>query len=113
MVCGILVCPLRLPKDGNQISDLDNIRQTYKFGWDFALITLLTMAGYTWFTVRTTAWRYVSFLDAAQLLTSGFRRTRFRREANQADNKAASLAVDSLINYEAVKVTDPPLHSSI
>ena len=31
-------------------------------------------------------------------------RTRFRREANQADNKAASLAVDSLINYEAVKV---------
>ncbi|KAG8908488.1 Iron-sulfur clusters transporter atm1, mitochondrial [Tulasnella sp. 403] len=59
---------------------------TWKFGWDFAFITLLTMAGYTWFTVRTTAWR-----------------TRFRREANQADNKAASLAVDSLINYEAVK----------
>ncbi|OBZ66221.1 Iron-sulfur clusters transporter ATM1, mitochondrial [Grifola frondosa] len=59
---------------------------TYKFGWDFAAITLLTMAAYTWFTVRTTAWR-----------------TRFRREANAADNKAASVAVDSLINYEAVK----------
>ncbi|KIO26315.1 hypothetical protein M407DRAFT_24402 [Tulasnella calospora MUT 4182] len=59
---------------------------TYNFGYNFALITLLTMAAYTWFTVRTTAWR-----------------TRFRREANQADNKAASLAVDSLINYEAVK----------
>ncbi|KAG8951791.1 Iron-sulfur clusters transporter atm1, mitochondrial, partial [Tulasnella sp. 408] len=59
---------------------------TYNFGYNFALITLITMAAYTWFTVRTTAWR-----------------TRFRREANQADNKAASLAVDSLINYEAVK----------
>jgi ABC-type transport system involved in Fe-S cluster assembly fused permease/ATPase subunit len=30
---------------------------------------------------------------------------KFRREANQADNKAASLSVDSLINYEAVKVS--------
>ncbi|KAG8888925.1 Iron-sulfur clusters transporter atm1, mitochondrial [Tulasnella sp. 332] len=30
-------------------------------------------------------------------------KTRFRREANQADNKAANIAVDSLINYEAVK----------
>ena len=33
-----------------------------------------------------------------------FNRTRFRREANQADNKAATVAVDSLINFEAVKV---------
>lgn len=61
--------------------------QTYNFGWNFAAITLVTMAAYTWFTVRTTAWR-----------------TRFRREANAADNKAATVAVDSLINYEAVKV---------
>ena len=30
-------------------------------------------------------------------------RTRFRREANAADNRAATVAVDSLINYEAVK----------
>ncbi|KAF8754129.1 ABC transporter transmembrane region [Rhizoctonia solani] len=58
----------------------------WKFGSDFAWVTLATMAAYTWFTVRTTAWR-----------------TRFRREANQADNRAASTAVDSLINYEAVK----------
>ena len=33
-------------------------------------------------------------------------RTRFRREANQADNKAATVAVDSLINFEAVKVRE-------
>ncbi|KAG6840934.1 Iron-sulfur clusters transporter atm1, mitochondrial [Blastosporella zonata] len=60
---------------------------TYKFGWDFAAITVVTMAAYTWFTVRTTSWR-----------------TRFRREANKADNKAATVSVDSLINFEAVKV---------
>ena len=45
------------------------------------------MAAYTYFTVVTTSWR-----------------TRFRREANAADNKAAATSVDSLINYEAVKV---------
>ncbi|KAG9315175.1 iron-sulfur clusters transporter ATM1 [Chiua virens] len=59
---------------------------TYKFGWDFAAITATTLAAYTWFTVRTTSWR-----------------TQFRRNANKADNMAASSAVDSLINYEAVK----------
>ncbi|KAL0953186.1 hypothetical protein HGRIS_004441 [Hohenbuehelia grisea] len=59
---------------------------TYKFGWDFAAITAIALAAYTWFTVRTTSWR-----------------TRFRREANKADNKAATVAVDSLINFEAVK----------
>ncbi|KIM80460.1 hypothetical protein PILCRDRAFT_822567 [Piloderma croceum F 1598] len=59
---------------------------TYKFGWNFAAITAVTLAAYTWFTVRTTSWR-----------------TRFRREANKADNKAATVAVDSLLNYEAVK----------
>ncbi|KAF5344565.1 hypothetical protein D9756_011456 [Leucocoprinus leucothites] len=59
----------------------------YKFGWDFAAITTIALAAFTWFTVRTTSWR-----------------TRFRREANQADNKAATVAVDSLINFEAVKI---------
>ncbi|KAF5359697.1 hypothetical protein D9756_003573 [Leucocoprinus leucothites] len=59
----------------------------YKFGWDFAAITTIALAAFTWFTVRTTSWR-----------------TRFRREANQADNKAATVAVDSLINFEAAKI---------
>ncbi|WVQ84811.1 iron-sulfur clusters transporter ATM1, mitochondrial [Cryptococcus sp. DSM 104549] len=59
---------------------------SYKFGWDFAAVTAITMGLYTWFTVRTTAWR-----------------TKFRKEANAADNKGATVAVDSLINYEAVK----------
>lgn len=37
------------------------------------------------------------------ILISYIHRTQFRREANVADNKAATVAVDSLINYEAVK----------
>ncbi|KAK3313010.1 P-loop containing nucleoside triphosphate hydrolase protein [Apodospora peruviana] len=59
---------------------------TYNFGWEFAAITALTMVGYTAFTIWTTAWR-----------------TKFRRQANAADNRASTVAVDSLINYEAVK----------
>jgi hypothetical protein len=31
-------------------------------------------------------------------------RTKFRKQANAADNRAATMSVDSLINYEAVKV---------
>ena len=34
------------------------------------------------------------------------RRTKFRKDANAADNKGATVAVDSLINFEAVKVDD-------
>ncbi|AFR97089.1 iron-sulfur clusters transporter ATM1, mitochondrial [Cryptococcus neoformans C23] len=59
---------------------------SWKFGWDFAAVTAITMLLYTWFTIKTTAWR-----------------TTFRKQANAADNKGATVAVDSLINYEAVK----------
>ncbi|KAK3068137.1 Iron-sulfur clusters transporter atm1, mitochondrial [Teratosphaeriaceae sp. CCFEE 6253] len=59
---------------------------TYQFGWKFAVITASTMAAYTWFTIATTAWR-----------------TRFRKQANAADNRGATVELDSLINYEAVK----------
>lgn len=34
----------------------------------------------------------------------GLFRTKFRKQANAADNEAATTAVDSLINFEAVKV---------
>lgn len=44
------------------------------------------MVAYTAFTITTTSWR-----------------TRFRKQANAADNQGATVAVDSLINYEAVK----------
>lgn len=59
---------------------------TWQYGAKFAAVTALTMVGYTAFTIWTTAWR-----------------TKFRRQANAADNKASTVAVDSLINYEAVK----------
>ena len=59
---------------------------TYQYGAKFAAITVLTMVGYTAFTIWTTAWR-----------------TKFRRQTNAADNRASTVAVDSLINYEAVK----------
>ncbi|KAH9825457.1 Iron-sulfur clusters transporter atm1, mitochondrial [Teratosphaeria destructans] len=59
---------------------------TYQYGWQFALITSGTMIAYTWFTIATTAWR-----------------TKFRKQANAADNKGATVQLDSLINYEAVK----------
>lgn len=62
--------------------------QSWKFGWTFAAVTAATMVTYSWFTIVTTAWR-----------------TQFRKQANAADNKGATLAVDSLINYEAVKVS--------
>ena len=44
------------------------------------------MAAYTAFTIFTTSWR-----------------TKFRKAANAADNDGATVAVDSLINFEAVK----------
>lgn len=44
------------------------------------------MLAYAVFTIKTTSWR-----------------TQFRRRANAADNRGATVAVDSLINYEAVK----------
>lgn len=59
---------------------------SYKCGPTFAGVTAVTMAAYAWFTIRTTSWR-----------------TKFRKEANAADNRGATTSVDSLLNYEAVK----------
>lgn len=39
------------------------------------------------------------------------RRTRFRIEMNKADNDAGNAAIDSLLNYETVKVGSDPLPS--
>ena len=58
----------------------------YQYGAKFAAITAMTMVAYTGFTVVTTSWR-----------------TKFRKQANAADNAGATVAVDSLINFEAVK----------
>ena len=59
---------------------------SYQYGPKFAVVTAATMVAYTAFTITTTSWR-----------------TKFRKQANAADNQGATVAVDSLINYEAVK----------
>ncbi|KAJ3099374.1 Iron-sulfur clusters transporter atm1, mitochondrial [Phlyctochytrium planicorne] len=58
----------------------------YSFGYQFSAVTVGTMASYAVFTFATTAWR-----------------TKFRKQMNAADNQAASVATDSLLNFEAVK----------
>lgn len=53
---------------------------------EFALIVLVSVVLYIWFSKTTTDWR-----------------TQFIREANQADSRSNSRAVDSLLNFETVK----------
>ncbi|KAG5513602.1 hypothetical protein PMAC_001034 [Pneumocystis sp. 'macacae'] len=69
---------------------------TYQYGSHFAFITLATMILYSITTIKTTTWR-----------------TKFRKEANKADNTAASLAMDSLINYETIKSSSIKVASSL
>lgn len=66
---------------------------TYNFGAPFAAVTIGTMAAYALFTIQTTTWR-----------------SKFRRQANAADNRAANTALDSLLNYESVKYFNNESH---
>ncbi|WP_409425314.1 ABCB family ABC transporter ATP-binding protein/permease [Pseudoalteromonas sp. RW-H-Ap-1] len=59
----------------------------------FALITLLAVTIYIFFTVTVTQWR-----------------NRFIREANAADNQSNTRAIDSLLNYETVKYFNNEQH---
>lgn len=56
------------------------------FGVHYALVIVAAIVAYVWFTVFVTNWRLT-----------------FIREANLADNKTNSRAVDSLLNFESVK----------
>ena len=56
------------------------------FGGFYAAVTFVTVMAYCYFTIRVTEWRI-----------------KFRREMNDADEQAATRAVDSLLNYETVK----------
>jgi ABC-type transport system involved in Fe-S cluster assembly fused permease/ATPase subunit len=58
----------------------------FNYGPAFAAITLSSVVLFIAFSMITTDWR-----------------TRFVREANQADNQASTRAIDSLLNYETVK----------
>lgn len=59
----------------------------YIGGWPFAALTIGNVAFYSSFTLAVTRWR-----------------TQHRRQMNEAENRASSIAVDSLINFESVKL---------
>ena len=56
------------------------------FDWSYAVIILAAAVFYAVYTVKVTAWR-----------------TPFIRESNEANSRANTRAIDSLINYETVK----------
>jgi ATP-binding cassette, subfamily B, heavy metal transporter len=56
------------------------------FDWVYAVIVLVTVTLYMWFTLSATEWRI-----------------RIRREMNESDNEANTKAIDSLLNFETVK----------
>lgn len=57
-----------------------------KFGFYYALVTFICLAGYIFYTIMVTDWRL-----------------KFRREMNKQDTEANTKAVDSLLNFETVK----------
>lgn len=61
MVCGILVRHCFVCVRSIRLT-LTTREQSYNFGWDFAAITVITMAAYSWFTIKTTSWRCVASL---------------------------------------------------
>ncbi len=56
------------------------------FDWRYALVTVLMVIAYLWFTIRATEWRVA-----------------IRKSMNDSDTDANTKAVDSLLNYETVK----------
>lgn len=62
------------------------IAMTLRLDWRFAMTALATIVIYTVITFKITDWRLSH-----------------RRELNEADSRAAGLAVDSMINYETIK----------
>lgn len=62
-------------------------KQGLKCGYEFAALSFGCVSIYTIYTLLVTQWR-----------------TKFRIFMNQAENEAGNKAMDSLINYETVKV---------
>ncbi|MGH6960203.1 MAG: ABC transporter transmembrane domain-containing protein, partial [Dongiaceae bacterium] len=61
----------------------------------FALVTLVTIVGYVWYTLAITEWRI-----------------KYRRRMNEADEEANTKAIDSLLNYETVKYFNNEAHEA-
>jgi ATP-binding cassette subfamily B protein len=58
----------------------------YSYGWKYVTVVTVTVAIYTWFTVKASDWRIG-----------------IRRDMNDSDTDANTKAIDSLLNYETVK----------
>jgi ABC-type transport system involved in Fe-S cluster assembly fused permease/ATPase subunit len=58
----------------------------WSFGWLYAVVILVTVVVYVWYTYKATEWRIG-----------------IRRAMNEADNDASTKAIDSLLNFETVK----------
>ena len=56
------------------------------FGWQYAVVVIVTITLYVWFTFKVTEWR-----------------VKLRREMNDQDTDANQKAIDSLLNFETVK----------
>ena len=61
--------------------------QAWQFGPAYAAVTVGTLSTYVAFTVAVSQWR-----------------TAHRKEMNALENRASNHAIESLINYETVKV---------
>lgn len=68
---------------------------TYNLGLPYAVVATTTVAAYTAFTVKVSDWR-----------------TGIRRKMNQEESAASGKAIDSLINYETVKLFGNEKHEA-
>ncbi|MFT4923925.1 MAG: ABC-type transport system involved in Fe-S cluster assembly fused permease/ATPase subunit [Phenylobacterium sp.] len=58
----------------------------YNYGYGFAVIIVISVVSYVSYSIYATEWR-----------------TRYIREANEADSSSSTQAIDSLLNFETVK----------
>lgn len=80
--------------------------QYYNYGAQFALVTIGCLSAYSMFTFGVTQRRWVvvsvdiCLLRVLMIPCS----IAIRRAMNQAENESGARSVDSLLNYETVKV---------
>ncbi len=67
----------------------------FRYDLWFAAVTLVTIAGYVYFTFVVTDWRL-----------------KYRRDMNTKDSEANTKAIDSLLNYETVKYFNNERHET-
>jgi ATP-binding cassette subfamily B (MDR/TAP) protein 7 len=83
----LIQCSLLSVADIIHVCMLNFMLQFYKCGLPYALVSLSCIGVYAAYTFSITSWR-----------------TKFRMQMNAADQEMGNRAIDSLINYETVKV---------